>query len=591
MRRFVGKGVLACALILLAGEVQGVPQAAQTDAQTPVFRLQVRRVPVDVVVLDKAGNPVRGLTKDDFIVKEDGQAERVLSFDTFDGSKPAYVPPSIPALPANTFLNLPANPERGPLYILYYDMVNTPVEDQEMFRKELFKFIDRAQPGTRIALFVNATGLHLLQGFTSDHTLLREAVVRKGPGPHVPQIFLNGDTFGRADVGGCLSNLKFISDYMSGIPGRKNLIWLASIFPIPVSPTLVNSSQAFASQGPPSFGVGAGGGPQVLDLSELERENIERTYGAMMRSQIAVYPVDVRGVVGASAEDPHEAANAMIDHQNMDMIAKATGGRAYYGSNRESELMESVLEHGESYYTLSYAPSNTKFDGSERRVEVTLAKKSDYRLTYRRVYYAVSDDGTADQKKKKDELQDRFLAAKAQDTLWANIVHGAPVLHDLLFTAHLATEGAPHMATPEQMEALQDAPEYFITRRKKPTQKPLMPIKLQKYVIDYGVIDPQLKAMAARHDKPATLEFAAAAYNDEGQLLNSMLNQGVPPEKSGNSVFHAVQEIEVPPGAAFLRLAVRDTVTNRTGTLEVRLPLKPEQGQQAMGHAPNAEKK
>jgi VWFA-related protein len=579
-------------LSLVAGPMRGVLLAQQADSEQPVFQLQVRRVPVDVVVLDKAGNPVRGLTKDDFIVKEDGNAEHVLSFDTFDGSKPDFVPPHTPALPANTFLNLPTTAERGPLYILYYDMVNTPVEDQEMFRSELLKFIDRAQAGTRIALFVNASGLHLLQGFTSDHALLREAVLRNGRGPHMPKIFMYGDNYGRADVGGCLSNLKFISDYLSGIPGRKNLIWLSSIFPIPVSPTLTNPSQAFASQGPPSFGVGAGGGPQVLDLTELERENIERTYAAMMRSQIALYPVDVRGVMGASAEDPHEAANAMIDHQNMDTIASATGGRAFYGSNHESDLMDEAIGHGESYYTLSYAPTNTKFDGSERRIEVTLAKKGDYRLTYRRVYYAVSDEGMPDQKKKKDELQTRFLEAKSQDTLWANITHGAPMLHDLLFTAHLATEGVPHMATAEQMDALQDAPDYFLTRKKKSaTQKPPAPIKLQKYVIDYGVIDSRLKAMAAQHDKPATLEFAAAAYNDEGRLLNSMLNQGVPPEKSGKSVFHAVQELEVPPGAAFIRLAVRDTATNRTGTLEVRLPLKDESGKQAMSAAPGPDKK
>jgi VWFA-related protein len=571
--------------------MQGVLQAQQAEKEQPVFRLQVRRVPVDVVVLDKSGNPVRGLTKDDFVVKEDDKAEQVLSFDTFDGSKPEFVPPSVPSLPANTFLNVPGVAERGPLYILYYDMVNTPVEDQEMFRRELLKFIDRAQAGTRIALFVNATGLHLLQGFTSDHALLREAVLRKGPGPHVPQVFLYGENFGRADVGGCLSNMKFISDYLGGIPGRKNLIWLASMFPIPVSPTLVNASHAIASQGPQSFSVGAGGGPQVLDLTELERENIERTYAAMMRSQIALYPVDVRGVMGASAEDPHQAANAIIDHQNMDTIASATGGRAFYGSNHESDLMDEAIDHGESYYTLSYAPSNAKFDGSERRIEVTLAKKGDYRLTYRKVYYAVPDEGGSG-RKKRDELQDRFMAAKAQDTLWANIEHGAPMLHDLMFTAHLATEGAPHMASAEQMDALQDAPDYFLTRRKKSAaQKPLQPIKLQKYVIDYGVIDPRLKAMAAQHDKPATLEFAAAAYNDDGRLLNSMLNHGVPPEKSAKAVFHAVQELEVPPGAAFIRLAVRDTATNRTGTLELRLPLKDEPGKQAMGGMRTPEKK
>ena len=105
MRRRVSRqGVLACVLTLLASQMPGVLQAqtdAQTDSQTPVFRLQVRRVPVDVVVLDKAGNPVRGLTKDDFLVKEDGKAQGVLSFDFYDGSKPDFVPPHAPPLPAN----------------------------------------------------------------------------------------------------------------------------------------------------------------------------------------------------------------------------------------------------------------------------------------------------------------------------------------------------------------------------------------------------------------------------------------------------------------------------------------------------------
>ena len=45
-------------------------------AQGPVFRLDVRRVPLDVVVTDKQGNPVRGLRKEDFVVKEDERRRR-----------------------------------------------------------------------------------------------------------------------------------------------------------------------------------------------------------------------------------------------------------------------------------------------------------------------------------------------------------------------------------------------------------------------------------------------------------------------------------------------------------------------------------
>jgi VWFA-related protein len=563
-------------LLLAAGLIPADAQSkAPADAGAPVFRLQVRRVPVDVVVLDKNGNPVRGLKKNDFVVKEDGKAQQVLSFDVFDASKPGQPVPKSPPLPPNTFTNVPAVEERGPLYILYYDAANVSTQDQMFFRRELLKFVDTAPEGERIALFANVQGLHLLQGFTVDHRLLRDAILRRGPGPHIPDVFLYGENYGAGDVGGTLSNLNFIAEYMNGIPGRKNLIWLSGGFPIPVSPTLIGNNRAMASQGPQSFSVGAQGGPQVLDLTELERENIQRTYTAMMKSQIALYPVDVRGTIAA-----------LSDYENEDMIAAATGGHAYYSNNRMSQLIEKAVEHGESYYTLTYDPSNTRYEGDERQIQVTLAKKyKDYQITYRRVYYALGDDAERKQQKH-DPLQARFIAAKAQDTLYANIEHGAPLLHDLLFSAQVGAEGEAHMATPEQMQALEDAPDYFKTRHKNKPQAAPKPVKLQKYVIDYGVLDAQLKTMAA-HGQNAVLEFAAAAYSDEGRLLNSILNQGVPTGngKKSQALFHAIQELEAPSGTAYIRLAVRDTATNRTGTLEVKLPLHPDTAtQQAQIH-------
>jgi hypothetical protein len=307
---------------------------------------------------------------------------------------------------------------------------------------------------------------------------------------------------------------------------------------------------------------------------------MKRTYSNMMRTQMALYPVSLGGVV--SAENPH-GGDSVVDYKSMDDIAAATGGHAYYGDNLEHELIAKAVTHGETYYTLSYAPTNSQFDGSARAIEVTLAlKNKDYHLTYRRSYYAVSDEDAQEQHKK-EPAQARFLAAKAEDTLYASIEHGAPMVHDLLFSAHLGTEGQPMMASEQQMQSLEDSPAYFRTRRRNAPAKPLAPVKLQKYVINYGVVDPQLKAAATSKQKPAVLEFAAAAYNDEGTLLNSTLNQGVPSGSGGKSeAFHAIQELEVPPGAAYIRLAVRDTLTNRTGTLEVRLPLRPEAAQQAM---------
>jgi hypothetical protein len=347
---------------------------------------------------------------------------------------------------------------------------------------------------------------------------------------------------------------------------------------------------------------------------------VKHCYANLMRSEISVYPIDVKGVIlweergaspaGDAAADMSSAAGTSsgdqgnatpqatgglsgasitsIDQQQEEYIANATGGHAYYSNNAVSTLMEKAVENGESYYTISYSPTNSNFDGSERKIEITLVRKSPYTLSYRRLYYAFPEQALPDVKgkKSKDEtVQARFMQAKAEDTLYANIEHGAPMMHDLLFSTHLATEGRPEMATAKQMVELQDSPAFFRTRKKDQPVKPLTPVKLQKYRIDYGVIDPQLKTLAKQKGSSAILEFAAAAYDADGRLLNSVLNEGMPPADAGKdgkpAAFHAQQELEVPPGAASIRVAVRDKATNRTGTLEVPLPLKAEPATQA----------
>jgi VWFA-related protein len=590
--------VLAAMLVglPLAFAVQTLPASAQQapapqpgkqdDGSGTVLHLDVRQVPIEIVVLDKDGNPVKGLWKGDFQVKEDKTPQTILSFDYQDGTTTSYVPPKLPPMPANTFVNVPTEPERGPLYILYYDMVNTPTIDQMTAHQQLLDFVDHAQPGIRMALFVNYSGLHLIQGFTSDHALLHAAIVSKGPGPHVPDVFMYGSNYGYSDAGASLQCLKFIADYVNGIPGRKNLFWLSSVFPIPSGPSITNGLDVNAGAGP-------GGGfsnstMQINDLSYLLSENIKKTYAALMRSQVALYPVNIEG-----QNIDNYAGDQIVHNQYEDTIAQATGGHAYHGNNRFNQMLDSAVKNGESYYTLSYSPTNANYDGSERNVEITLAdaKKDKYTLSYRTIYYAVSDD-YVEHEDKKNVVQTKFMAAKSADTLYANIEHGAPIMHDLVFSTHLATEGKAKMATTEQMAQLQDSPAYFRTRKKNEVApKPLPPVMMQKYRIGYGIPDAQLKTLTTRDGKPAEIEFVAAAYDPDGRLLNSILNQGQVPNGNGKDgkpqpYFHAEQEIEVPAGAATIRVAVRDTVSNRMGTLEVKLPLKPD-NTTAMATKPN----
>src|SRR5262249_45388345 len=134
---------------------QSSPVAAR-DAQTTdlVLKKTVRRVLVDVVVTDASAKPVTGLTAKDFAVKEDSVGQQILSFDPHSLDSGTDSVPKIPTLPPNTFLNLPPRPERGPLFVILYDLVNMEIDDQPRARQQMLKFIREKPAGTRFAIFV-----------------------------------------------------------------------------------------------------------------------------------------------------------------------------------------------------------------------------------------------------------------------------------------------------------------------------------------------------------------------------------------------------------------------------------------------------
>lgn len=155
---------------VLAPAVSQTPQLKQrSSSDVLVLKKTVRRVLGDVVVRDLNGNAVHGLSARDCALSEDGKPQRVLSLDVHDLESPSIsIPPNAPPLPPNTFVNIPTIPERGPLYVLLLDLVNTELEDQMTSRKQLLSFVDGKPAGSRLAIFVNSDRLYLLQGFTSD---------------------------------------------------------------------------------------------------------------------------------------------------------------------------------------------------------------------------------------------------------------------------------------------------------------------------------------------------------------------------------------------------------------------------------------
>jgi VWFA-related protein len=584
-RSLLAAALMVCAASLFAADQGAAPSPDSQDAPASGLNIKktVRRVIVDVVVTDSSDKPVRGLTTQDFSLVEDGKAQKILSFDVHDltsASESAKLPP----LPPNTFVNVPTSPERGPLYVMLLDLVHMDTDDQPIARRQMLQFIVSKPAGTRFAIFALTDGLHLIQGFTDDQDQLMAALNPNRPGRHIPRIFIQSENYQRISPLGILLD---IAHFLDGQPGRKNLIWVSGSFPSTILPTAEKTAES-------------------VNYSD----EIKAATDAMAREQIAVYPVDVRGPVvtsvsatrgvsgtGQSVASPNDegggsggggsdSGNAGVAELNgsymtEDQIAHATGGRAFYSTNDLKEALSQATEAGANYYTLSYSPTNQKYEGKLRNIYVELSKRG-YRLAYRRSYYGQGVDSPKHPEN-----------TPPNDSLYASMKHGAPIAHQLLLRAHVHTVGAPAKATPEQMSNLAQQTSYFQAQRKSKRAKALPPIELQTYAIDYTVILGQSTSLIAALGKESlTLEFATAVFNADGEMLNGTIQsavQSASPDKqvtNPEGMYRVQQEIDAPLTATSIRVAVRDVSTDRVGAMEVALPLSPELQAQAPNPAP-----
>ena len=410
------------------------PEQASAASQPPTFTSTTRNVVVDVVVRKGNGQPVLGLQQQDFHVDENGTPQTINFFEehTPGAQVNAATPPQMPPMPPGALTNVPPAPPGDAVNVLLIDTLNTEPQDQSYIHGEIMDFLKKMQPGTELAVFTLGSTLRFVQGFTTDTAVLRAAINDKNHGA-IPQKDATSRTASdRADDASNVSTLatmqmsgagiaalteaqgnlsgyqygervsmtfqalNYLASYLAGVPGRKNLIWFASSFPVTVFPTVAEKRQM--SQMPGYLNQAR----QTADLLTV--------------SNVAVYPVGAQGIMvdtaaGADSSSPSGTPNAGAerggnsmapfsaaaaqragDIANMEQLAADTGGRAFYNTNDLNTALKSAITDGSTYYTLAYSPTNAKMDGSYRQIAVTL-DKGKYKLAYRSGYNA--DDAAA----------------------------------------------------------------------------------------------------------------------------------------------------------------------------------------------------
>ena len=121
-------------VVIVGGVAGGWFQAAQqtsTEVPAPTIRVTTHLVLIDAVVTDKQGNPIAGLHPEDFVVEENGKAQKIATFagPVQTASAPASLPPGIYSNRSQY------RSTGGPVTVMLLDAINTPFSDQAYARQ------------------------------------------------------------------------------------------------------------------------------------------------------------------------------------------------------------------------------------------------------------------------------------------------------------------------------------------------------------------------------------------------------------------------------------------------------------------------
>jgi VWFA-related protein len=408
----------------------GVTPNAQTPSQPrAVFRSGTELVLVNVVIRDRSGAVVRGLTEADFSIAEDDKPQAITSFDFEEldrgGAAPAaetdsgpVLPPKPSAMPrvAEPLPAVPTPPKVDMhgrrLIVLFFDLSSMQPEELERAVKAAHDYVDhKLSPADSIAVASFSTSLQVVQDFTSDAEAISTAIDAFG-GVNAAGFDegTTGDTEGTVDNGAAftaddtefnifstdrrLDALQTLSDALSSIEQKKSVVYFSS----------------------------------GMDQTGQENQvQLRRTVDRANRANVSIYAADMRGLQaqvpggdatqgstrGVSAFSGQTTANQfskMASTQDtLTTMAEDTGGRAFFDSNSFGQVFDKVVNDTSAYYVLGYSSTNPARDGHFRRIRVRL-KRTDLKLEYRSGYYASRDFAHSTKDDREQQLQDQLLS-------------------------------------------------------------------------------------------------------------------------------------------------------------------------------------
>src|SRR5215216_5799825 len=178
LRAYLTLPLLLCAILACA------EAAAQTTQKPPdeVVRVYTELVQTDVMVFDKQGRFVDGLTKDDFELRIDGKPRAIDAFEKIMAGSDEES--QLAAARGATTINLkrPLPLDRGRIVFFYIDDFHMDLQGLVAAKKVISSFIDKEMGQNDQVAIASATGqIGFLQQLTNDRMVLRTALERLYP--------------------------------------------------------------------------------------------------------------------------------------------------------------------------------------------------------------------------------------------------------------------------------------------------------------------------------------------------------------------------------------------------------------------------
>ncbi len=455
--------IVYCLICLLIPALLIRISRAESQAPTApgVIQTQTHVVLVNVIVKDKHGKPVDNLQRGDFTLLDNGREQKVALF-TREGSGSGESTFSGASGPLSFTNRPPANAPAVTVYL--FDELNTSLTDQELAKSDFLRYLRELPPESRVSVFVLGDSLVLLHDFSQDMASLLQEIDRHtnrvnpevaaatAPPPSANSLtggvantsqwesFMRNSTHAYVDYTKVergfrtAEALQTIAGHLQGIPGPKTLIWISGGFPIELGlrngkSDIPRSNTGTTRPGGGSGGRGSGGGGQSVAASSGSgggssaqsnssgssssgqslpfmgmgfEDQVARAIRALNEADVAVYPVDARGITTAAPYDASRNSTGRAgrptrgtsppdyNYETLESLAEETGGLAFHHINDLSSAIRDAASDARTGYSLAFYPSDAPLDGSYHRLVVKV-DRSDAKLRYRPGYVAAPE--------------------------------------------------------------------------------------------------------------------------------------------------------------------------------------------------------